>query len=57
MYGIFDFNVVLWLSCISGRPFSSNAYLSLVGQLGLLAKMNVRQRDIRVDPEKSPLCE
>ena len=31
--GIFDFNVVLWLSCISGRPFSSDAYLSLVGQL------------------------
>lgn len=29
--GIFDFNVVLWLSCISGRPFSSDAYLSLVG--------------------------
>ena len=31
--GIFDFNVVLSLSCISGRPFSSDAYLSLVGQL------------------------
>ena len=55
--GIFDFNVVLWLSWISGRPFSSDAYLSLVGQLELLAKINVWQRDIRVDPEKSPLCE
>ena len=55
--GIFDFNVVLWLSCISGRPFSSDAYLSLVGQLELLAKINVWKGDIRVDPEKSPLCE
>lgn len=52
--GIFDFNVVLWLFYISGRPFSSDAYLSLVGLLELLAKINVWQRDIRVDPEKSP---
>ena len=55
-YGIFDYDVVLWLSCVSGRPFSSDACLSLVSQLELLAKINVWQRDIRVNPEKSPLC-